>query len=226
MIPMILALEATDRGGSIALAENGDLLDLDFRDSDVTHSERLMPVIDDVLNRRNRTYEDIDRIVVARGPGSFTAIRLAVTTAKTLAITCNVPLVAPTTLRVMTEYAGARDGSIVSVLDARRGELYVQEFRRRDGQIRAAGEPELMDPEDLTVTADTQVVFRGRELDRSDLEEVPPEAFVPGPLSRPLALALVSVAAQENRVDDRAPDGVTPCYVRKSDAQRNGNGGN
>lgn len=223
---MILALEATDRGGSIALAEDGDLLDLDFRDSDVTHSERLMPVLEDLLNRRDRSYDDVEGVAVARGPGSFTAIRLAVTTAKTLAMTCEVPILAPTTLRVMAEYAGTDDGSIVCVLDARRGEVYVQRFRVEAGTRQSLGDPELMDPDDLDVSGSTPVVFRGREHDRSELTGIPGEAFVPGALSRPLAGGLVAMSRNEDADWRSNPDGVAPCYVRKSDAQRNTNGDN
>lgn len=217
---MLLAVEATDRGGSIALARDGRIVDLVYEDSRVTHSERLMPTIDDLLEKRGVEYEDLDEIAVTRGPGSFTAIRLAVTTAKSLAMVCDAQLHAPTTLRVMAEYARGPGGFVTSVLDARRGEFYVQSFRFDADGTEPVDEPHLIAPEELTTKEESFVVFRGRDQERPELDgKVVPEA-----VSRPLASGLVSIAASTDRERIENPDAVAPCYVRKSDAQRSQNG--
>jgi tRNA threonylcarbamoyladenosine biosynthesis protein TsaB len=219
-VPMLLAVEATDRGGSIALARDDRIVDLVYENSQVTHSERLMPTIDELLEKRDVDYEDLGEIAVARGPGSFTAIRLAVTTAKSLAMVCDADLHVPSTLRVMAEYARGPGSLVTSVLDARRGEYYVQSFRFDEDGTEPVDEPHLVVPEELSTTEESLVVFRGRDQDRPDFEgTVLPEA-----VSRPLASGLVSIATSTDRERVENPDAAAPCYVRKSDAQRSQNG--
>lgn len=217
---MILALEATDQGGSVALAREGTLLDLQFEKSEVTHSERLMPTVEALLNKRSIDYTDISNIVVARGPGSFTAIRLAVTTAKTLAMVCDVALYAPTTLRAMAEYGRGTNSLIKSVLDARRGEVYVQNFEINDGEVSPLDEAQLKEPEQLNSSGEI-IIFRGRNLEKSDLKPEQ-EHIYPVSLSQPLASALTNFPGNSS-VDPVDTDRVSPLYVRKSDAQRNDN---
>jgi tRNA threonylcarbamoyl adenosine modification protein YeaZ len=218
---MILALEATDSGGSIAFGREGKLLDVEFEDSDITHSERLMPVIDGILEKREVPYESIERIGVARGPGSFTSIRLAVTTAKTLAMLCDAELVAPTTLRVMAEYQRGNSGLITTVIDARRQEVYVQQFKAESNTIEPLDGPELMDPESVPMN-ENPVIFRGRDLEWSAIDPEQKNSVLPGSLTRPLAVPLFGLTSESESVED--PDTVSPCYVRKSDAQRHSNG--
>jgi tRNA threonylcarbamoyladenosine biosynthesis protein TsaB len=222
---MLLALEATDRSGSLALVEEGQICEMSFERSTVTHSERLMPEVDRLLDKRDCTYEDLTGIAVARGPGSFTAIRLAVTTAKTLALSLDLNVVAPTTLRVMAEYGRGRDRLVTTALDARRGEVYTQDFAPRDGQLQAESEARLMTPDELrehcATLGDPVLVFRGRdlELDRQHWPEGVDQ--VPETLTDPLVSGLVNVAVGSTGGNyTMNADAVTPVYVRKSDAQR------
>lgn len=222
---MILALEATDRGGSLGLARDGRMIELVYEESAVSHSERLMPSIQRILEKRDVGYKDLKCIAVARGPGSFTAIRLAVTTAKTLAMVCQAEIVAPTTLRVMAEYGRGHQDSIKTVLDARRGEIYYQAFRTRSDKLTKDCEPHLLDPDELVVTADDFVVFRGRELDQSDVFNKEGRVFSEAS-SRPLAAPLIDLATAKTVPEDtfEDPDLVSPCYIRRSDAQRSRDG--
>lgn len=222
MTELLLALEATDRGGSVALAVEDRIIELQFEDSDTTHSERLMPTVDRLLDKRNYTYESIDRIAVARGPGSFTAIRLAVTTAKTLAMSCDAELIAPTTLRVMAEYGKGCVGRIRTVLDARRDEFYVQTFERTEETISAITDPSLMSAREIEVKPEEMIVFRGRDKDCSDVFS---EGELRSLATRAGSRALVGGLLDLNNIMDPVenPDAVVPNYVRKSDAQRSHN---
>lgn len=225
---MLLALEATDRAGSLALVEDGDIVEQSFERSQVTHSERLMPEVDRLLEKRSADYEDVSKIAVARGPGSFTAIRLAVTTAKTLALSLDLDVVAPSTLRVMAEYASSDRTSVTTALDARRGELYTQDFRRNERGLNAIDEPTLMSPDTLRdhcrKRENPLLVFKGREL-APDFETWPDSVEVyPEGLLDPLVSGLVEIGTAPNAQDYRhRADEVEPIYVRKSDAQRSRN---
>lgn len=222
---MLLALEATDRAGSLALVEDGDVVEQSFERSQVTHSERLMPEVDRLLEKHSADYDDITNIAVARGPGSFTAIRLAVTTAKTLALSLDLDVVAPSTLRVMAEYATPGQSFITTALDARRNEVYTQDFRRNESGLEPVTEPALMTPETLRDHCKerdgTLLVFKGRDLS-PDFGEWPDSIDVyPEGLLDPLVSGLAELSSGPHASNHVcASDEVEPIYVRKSDAQR------
>lgn len=84
-----------------------------------TMSEKLMPVIDEAFNISNIHINEIDKIFVTNGPGSFTGIRIGLTFAKTLAWTLNIPVVPISSLEVM-----ASKNASMSLIDARRGYVF------------------------------------------------------------------------------------------------------
>ncbi len=221
MNDVTLALEATDRGGSVALGKGDRLLEAVYENSDVSHSERLMPTVDRLLEKRNLSYRSIDRVAVARGPGSFTAVRLAVTTAKTLSMVCEAKLHAAGSLLVLAKFAEGCNRLITSVIDARRGEVYVQKFEPKAGCIEPLTDPAVMATEELSITKGV-VVFRDRNLNWSDLPTEETVRRLDGPISRPLAVPLWQLTRSGQPVDN--PDTVTPYYLRKSDAQRSTTG--
>ncbi len=219
---MLLAIETTDRGGSVALARGERMVELHYEESDRNHSSRLMVVIDRILEKHGVDYEQLEQVAVATGPGSFTGIRLGVTTAKTLALACEAELVAASSLRLQVEFARGRQVDVESVIDARRGELYRQRFSVQDERIEATNRPQLITPgnlkEELEGEEDLLIIYRDRSWE-PDPESWPGGVkFYPPPLNRPLAAALVSFAQKEG--ETVASEKVKPLYVRRSDAQR------
>ncbi|AKS37204.1 hypothetical protein NP92_13985 [Anoxybacillus gonensis] len=88
------------------------------------HSIRVMPAIEALLQECDMSPKDLERIVVAKGPGSYTGVRIGVTIAKTLAWTLNIPLVGVSSLEVMAASAKYFQGLVVPLMDARRGQIY------------------------------------------------------------------------------------------------------
>lgn len=222
---MFLAIDSTDRGGSIALARDGRLLDLVYEDSQRTHTARLMPTIERLLSDRDVEFKALNKIAVATGPGSFTAIRLAVTTAKTLAEVCGASLAGISSLRVLAEYGRGHDGVIRSVIDARRGELYVRDFEPNNGELAPLGPAEIQAPETFVeVSAELSsplVVYRSRAWDPAGYDWPANTSFYPETLARPLAVPLVSLGTQRfDSGDADDPDRLAPNYIRESDARR------
>lgn len=221
---MLLAIDSTDRGGSIALADDGTLLNVRYENSERTHTARLMPVIESFLEDRGLDYGNLDRVAVATGPGSFTAIRLAVTTAKTLSLVCEADLIGLSSLRVQAEFAGQHDGVIRSVIDARRQELYVQDFEA-DGKLAPVNKQRIVAPDqfvgECAEMPSPRVIYRARGWDPDDHDWPPGTQLYPEFLSRPLAMPLANLAHnmfEAGTVHNR--DSVSPNYIRKSDARR------
>ncbi|WP_461202851.1 tRNA (adenosine(37)-N6)-threonylcarbamoyltransferase complex dimerization subunit type 1 TsaB [Anoxybacillus sp. TBDG-1] len=101
------------------------------------HSIRVMPAIEALLQECEISPQDLDRIVVAKGPGSYTGVRIGVTIAKTLAWTLNIPLVGISSLEVMAANAKYFDGLIVPLMDARRGQIYTGLYKVEGDNIQS-----------------------------------------------------------------------------------------
>ena len=82
---LILAFESSAKPASVALMRDGQLLSQYFQCSALTHSRTLLPMAEDMLKNAELSIEDVDKFAVAHGPGSFTGIRIGVSTVKGLA---------------------------------------------------------------------------------------------------------------------------------------------
>ncbi|MBC1475540.1 tRNA (adenosine(37)-N6)-threonylcarbamoyltransferase complex dimerization subunit type 1 TsaB [Listeria grandensis] len=88
------------------------------------HSIRLLPAIAELMKVCDLTPQDLDKIAVAQGPGSYTGLRIGVTVAKTMAWDLKIPLVGVSSLALMAQNGRFFDGLVVPVMDARRGNVY------------------------------------------------------------------------------------------------------
>ena len=103
------------------------------------HAERLMPLIREAMAAVRLSFDELDRIAVTAGPGSFTGTRITVAAARALALSTGVPIVAFTSLAVMAAHPMAgftrHAGDLAIAVDARRGEVYFERFPRFDARI-------------------------------------------------------------------------------------------
>jgi tRNA threonylcarbamoyladenosine biosynthesis protein TsaB len=98
------------------------------------HSVRLMPAIDTLMNECNIKPKELTKIVVAKGPGSYTGVRIGVTVAKTLAFTLNIPIIGVSSLKVLAANGRYFDGLVCPIFDARRNLLFTGLYDFR-GQV-------------------------------------------------------------------------------------------
>lgn len=133
----LLAIDTSNQVMSIAVLENQQLIGELTTNLKRNHSERLMPAIDALMKEVSVDIEEIDRIVVARGPGSYTGLRIGVTTAKTLAWTLQKDLVGISSLKVMAANVLPTNEYIVPLMDARRGNIYTGLYQFVDGELQA-----------------------------------------------------------------------------------------
>lgn len=119
----ILAFDTSSTALSVALLEDENLV----AESTVTvkknHSISLMPTIDFLVAQAGWQPAVLERIVVAQGPGSYTGLRVAVATAKTLAYALGIDLVGVSSLQALTDLTA--DGIVIPIMDARRNNVYV-----------------------------------------------------------------------------------------------------
>ena len=130
---LILALESSAKAASVALCRDGVLIAQSQQCSGLTHSCTLLPMAEQMLKNTDTKLADVDAIAVARGPGSFTGVRIGVSTAKGLAWGAQKPAIGVSTLEAMA-YHGLAAGEGALVCAARRSQIYNALFEIRGGK--------------------------------------------------------------------------------------------
>lgn len=133
----ILALETSATAASAAVTEDGQVLTRTAVNRSLTHSQTLLPMVQEMLKNAALSLSDIGAIAVAAGPGSFTGVRIGVAAVKGLAFGTDVPCVPVSTLAAMARMWEGMPfcGEIVAVMDARCQQVYTARFRCDNGTI-------------------------------------------------------------------------------------------
>jgi tRNA threonylcarbamoyladenosine biosynthesis protein TsaB len=192
-----------------------------------THSQRLMPAIDSLFKQLDLSPADLDAIAVSIGPGSFTGIRISMSTAKGLALASAKPLIGIATLEALANrHRDPRAAQNCAIIDAKRGEVFAQIFKFDPDSAFAspASEPSVLTPEKLLdkISQPTLLLGNGalryRELLQNSLGEnatfAPPTRIMP---SADEVALLALHRLQQGQTDE--PMSLEPIYLRKSDAE-------
>lgn len=133
----ILNIETATKNCSVALAKEGKtILCKEIAEEGYSHAERLHVFIEEIIKEAGITFQDLSAIAVSQGPGSYTGLRIGVSAAKGLCFALDIPLIAVDTLQVLASQAKVHDGLIISMLDARRMEVYSAIFTPNFEKIR------------------------------------------------------------------------------------------
>jgi tRNA threonylcarbamoyladenosine biosynthesis protein TsaB len=121
----ILNIETATKNCSVSLAKNGEtILCKEIAEQGYSHAERLHVFIEEILKDTGNTFQDLKAIAVSKGPGSYTGLRIGVSTAKGLCYALGIPLISVDTLQVLAQQVTVESGLIVPMIDARRMEVY------------------------------------------------------------------------------------------------------
>ncbi len=217
----ILALESSALAASAALWEDGKCVGLYLQNCGLTHSETLLPMAENLLKGCGVPLQTADLVAVARGPGSFTGVRIGVATAKGLSWGLDKPCCGVSTLEAMAWQGAHLEGKLLCCcMDARRGQVYNALFRaegtglRRLREDRAIALGELL-PE---LTEEPVLMGDGAELTAKALAEVGlPFTLAPEPVRIQSAWGVALAAANAPREAWGEPE---PVYLRLSQAER------
>jgi tRNA threonylcarbamoyladenosine biosynthesis protein TsaB len=129
----VLAIDTSTLVMAIGLVDGDNVLGEIVTNSNKNHSISLMPAIVALMKGAGVRPEQLTRIVVAEGPGSYTGVRIGVTTAKTLAWSLGIPLVGVSSLEVLAQNGRYFDGVVAPIFDARRGQVYTGLYQSKNG---------------------------------------------------------------------------------------------
>ena len=201
-----LGFDTSGAHSSAALHRDGDILASRHEEMTKGQAERLFPLLEEVLKEAGLSWQDLDRIGVGTGPGNFTGIRIAVSAARGLSLSLNIPAIG---VSILDAVAHGTDGPVLACLSAPAGNAYLQLHGRGRVPDQAArlvkpGDPlsEFSDQSPLCIgTAAPQIAYRVGGT-------VEPPRFSP-------ASAVAQLAALADPSQAPSP---APLYMRPADA--------
>lgn len=131
----ILAVDTSATSASVCVAQENKIIGEFSINTALTHSQTLIPMIEQLAEKTGVTLDNIDAIAVNAGPGSFTGVRIGVAAVKGIAFSRNIPCVSVSTLESMAYNMLDNDCIVCSVMDARCSQVYNSLFRVKDGKV-------------------------------------------------------------------------------------------
>jgi tRNA threonylcarbamoyladenosine biosynthesis protein TsaB len=156
---VILNLETATTNCSVSIARDGEILSLIEEDhARYSHSEQLHKFIERSLKEADVQPKDLDAVAVSKGPGSYTGLRIGVSTAKGLCYALDIPMISVGTLESMSRSVSVESGYVIPLLDARRMEVYAAVFDHRGKLIKPTW-AELVDEDSFKEFTDKEEVY-------------------------------------------------------------------
>lgn len=234
----VLSIDTSSKIASIAIIEDGRVLDEMHVLSEEEHSQTLMPMIEKMFNDNNMDLDEIDLIGCSRGPGSFTGIRIGIATAKAFSDAKNIPLIGIDSLEALAYSAVIEkennDCEILAMINAKNDNVYAATYLFNNGKLNMVKNAEIMN---LTETVNyidfkKQVFIVGCEDEDSIRKLIQAEASSERAISGddctfefvkdtiPTA-ASIGIAAYEKYKNGVVDEIIVPLYLRKPQAERN-----
>jgi tRNA threonylcarbamoyladenosine biosynthesis protein TsaB len=222
---IVLAIETSTPQTSVALGGEGGILaaaSLAGR----SHQEQVVPTLEHLLRWSDVRLSQLGGIAVGVGPGLFTGLRVGVQTAKSLSQVLSVPILGLTSLDVLAFSIRHSPRLLVSIIDARRGEVFWATYRPVPGGVMRTGDLAVSSPEGVVAEIealgeDVLLVGDGAILYRNTFEELGSQVeFASAGGAHPQGEAMVELSVPRflREEHDRLAD-VRPLYLRKSDAE-------
>jgi tRNA threonylcarbamoyladenosine biosynthesis protein TsaB len=186
----------------------------------ITHSIGTMPVIEELLEKANIKPGEIDAIAVAKGPGSYTGVRIGVTIGKTLAWTLNIPIVSVSSLQVLAGNAPYFPGVVCAIMDARRGNVFAGIYT--NGEVVKEAHMSLVELLETVGEMGQPVLFVGMDVSIhwEQIKEVLGDKVqrTNAAFDLPSAAVLIELAKKQEASEVH---GVVPEYLRVTEAEAN-----
>ena len=224
-MPTILAIDTSTHACSCALNLGGVIVE-HFEIIPRQHADRLLPMINSLMNEQGLTYTDLNAVAFGQGPGSFTGLRIAAGVTQGIAFGANIPVVSVSTLAAMALQVRKTENDVVfSALDARINEVYWGIYAVKSNGVSSISNEGLCKPEELPISvpgnpASMIGVGSGLEfLDRMPkfYREILSDKM---PAIYPRAGAIAELAAEHFLQGmTKQPEDISPIYLRDNVAK-------
>ena len=227
----ILAVDTASKSCSVAVTDNVSVLALQTIISDQTHSRHLMVMIDKVMELSRVKPSDIDGFAVSTGPGTFTGLRIGISSVKGLAAALNKPVTGVSSLDTLAMQTACYSYVICPMMDARRGEVYCARYRLtgcgfKTGVLTKETDGKVLAPNKAIdgIGEPCMFVGEGASLYHKIIEDkLGNMAFFASPGQNTTCASTVAYLGlnqfKNNVFGD--PEAIAPHYIRRSDAEMN-----
>lgn len=223
----ILAIDTATQVSTVAVASLGNLSAELTMQAKLTHSETLMPHIEQVLRMASVSKAQLEGIAVSIGPGSFTGLRIGLAAAKAMSYALEIPLVGVSTLSALAYHYPVAGVRIVCMLDAQKGNAYVETYRWKQGRLQTVDEVQVAKIADIIAWCgrmEEPVVLLGDVVQKKIVGEKMelPDGVVAAPahllMPRAACVAMLGIDELAAGHTDNVM-ALEPVYIRRSEAE-------
>lgn len=220
----VLGIETSTHSGSVALIDGGTILGEVFLNVGPSHSEKLLPMVEWLLGEVKVARSDIEGIAVSAGPGSFTSLRVGISTARGIAFSLGIPIAGVSSLEVLSRNLAHTSYPVCTIVDARRNQVYAAFFKCIGDKMVRLSEDCVIGPAELLAGVDGETIFVGngavlyKDLIEKSLGDL--AIFCASGFNFPKASHCAQVAIE--KMNSYGKDGVfqfSPQYLSKPDAE-------
>lgn len=220
----ILGVETSSRTGSAAIVSETSILSFSLLNIEMTYSERLMPTVDEVLRAASLSLNQLDGFAVSIGPGSFTGLRVGLSTIKGLAFATGKPVAAVPTLEALAWNLPFSSFPVCPMMDARKDEVYAALYRFENSTLVPIMHESAISLEGLCHRISGPAVFTGEAAyrRRPELQAIIGNRALFAPVSScfPSAATVASLGLSQIKSGKQTnPDDLVPLYIRRPEAE-------
>ncbi|MGB0894335.1 MAG: tRNA (adenosine(37)-N6)-threonylcarbamoyltransferase complex dimerization subunit type 1 TsaB [Parashewanella sp.] len=218
-INTVLAIDTCTEACSVALYSNNKIY-VDESIAPREHSQKLLKIVNELLNQAAIELADIDCLAYGRGPGSFTGIRICTSMAQGLSLGHDLPVIGISTLKAMAIKAQEQGATqILCAIDARMGEVYWCLYLVENGQLLQQGDEMVSKPEDVFVPEDLsgKLTLCGTGFDTyPQLTKITSITEINESAKLPSAQEMLTLALRADTEEFTIADDIAPVYLRNT----------
>ena len=222
----ILGIDTSTMAANVAVLEDDKLICEYTINTKKTHSQKLMPMIENMLKISDIKIKDIDAIGICVGPGSFTGLRIGMATAKAMAHVNNIPLIGVNSLEILGSNIEFSNKKICAILDAQRNQVYTCKYIFEDNKSKVLEEISIKPIDDLLeelqATGEEWVIVGEAVYKYKEKIEVISNINISSPsnhITKASSLCVLAKDKFEQNIDFHNCYDINPMYIRKSQAE-------
>lgn len=222
----ILGIDTSSLAASVSVIEDSKLICEYTINTKKTHSQKLMPMIENMLKISDINVNEIDLIAVCEGPGSFTGLRIGMATAKAIAHVNNLPIISVNSLELLAGNMNLCDKKICSILDAQRTQVYTGQYKFENNELIELKNIDVVDIDVLLEelkNSSEEVIIVGeavyKYLDKiKEIENI----YIPNlshNVNKASSLCSIALNKYNKNININNYSEIVPLYIRKSQAE-------
>ena len=222
----VLGIDTSSLATSIAVIEDNKLMCEYTVNTKKTHSQKLMPMIENMLKISEINVNDMDIIAICQGPGSFTGLRIGMATAKALSHVNNLPIVGVNSLELLAGNMDLSDKKICSILDAQRTQVYMGQYKFENNKLVEIKSVDVVEIDELLEelkSSNEEWILVGEAVYKYEdkIKEIQ-NIYLPAPshnVNKASSLCTIAMNKYDQNIDVYDCYTINPVYIRKSQAE-------